>query len=133
MEVGRYISLEQQIEETKEQYYDTLWRSSQGWHEGTHSLGPWTEYFLGVVLEGAYQRFESKVQGLESARGAKADLVREALQNLPKRFKLAELHHLCPGVSAATVRKVLNELREEGVVKSVSRGRDAQWEKLLRE
>ena len=54
-EVGRYISLEQIVERTKESYYDTLYRSSAGWHDGHHDLMPWTEYLLGVVVLGAYQ------------------------------------------------------------------------------
>ncbi len=42
-EVGRYISLETAIEDTKEGYYDALQASSQNWHEGQHSLIPWWE------------------------------------------------------------------------------------------
>lgn len=37
-EVGRFISLENIIEETRESYYETLHASSQRWHEGKHSL-----------------------------------------------------------------------------------------------
>jgi Fic family protein len=37
-EVGRYISLERIVERSKESYYDTLYQSSQGWHEGRHDL-----------------------------------------------------------------------------------------------
>ena len=44
--VERYISLEKIIEETKEQYYDTLYISSQGWHEGNQDLLSWVEYIL---------------------------------------------------------------------------------------
>lgn len=36
-EVGRYISLEKIVERTKESYYDTLYQSSVGWHEGQHT------------------------------------------------------------------------------------------------
>ena len=32
-EVGRYVSIERLIEQTKESYYDTLHRSSQRWQE----------------------------------------------------------------------------------------------------
>jgi Fic family protein len=39
-DVGRYISLERLIERTKDSYYDTLYRSSQGWHERTHDPMP---------------------------------------------------------------------------------------------
>ena len=42
-EVGRYISLEGVIEQTKEGYYDSLYASSQGWHEAQHSLAQWWE------------------------------------------------------------------------------------------
>jgi Fic family protein len=52
-DVGRYISLERLIEETRQEYYDTLFRSSQGWHEGKHDPGPWLNYFL-VIVRRAY-------------------------------------------------------------------------------
>ena len=35
-EVGRYLSLERLIEESKEEYYACLHRCSQRWHEGRH-------------------------------------------------------------------------------------------------
>ena len=38
-EVGRYLSLERVIEQTKDRYYETIKLSSQGWHEGKHD--PW--------------------------------------------------------------------------------------------
>jgi hypothetical protein len=49
-EVGRYISLESVVEQTKEGHDDSLYAWSQGWHEGQHSLVPWWEYFVGVML-----------------------------------------------------------------------------------
>ena len=33
---------------------------SQGWHEGRHSLIPWWEYFLGVMMLGCYREFEKR-------------------------------------------------------------------------
>nr|MBC8328148.1 Fic family protein [Planctomycetota bacterium] len=44
-EVGRYISLERIIEQSKQSYYETLEESSRGWHEGSHDPHPWLEYF----------------------------------------------------------------------------------------
>ena len=66
-EVGRYISLEAAIEETKEGYYESLYTSSQGWHEGQHSLVPWWEYFVGVMLVKAPQDARALCRG-ESLR-----------------------------------------------------------------
>jgi Fic family protein len=48
-EVGRYISLERLVEETREEYYEALRKSSEGWHSGAHDLLPWLLYFLSVV------------------------------------------------------------------------------------
>ena len=58
--VGRFISLEKIVEQTREGYYDALFKSSRGWHEGKHSLVPWWEYLLGVVVLSAYKDFEAR-------------------------------------------------------------------------
>jgi len=51
LEVGRYVSLERLVEESKEDYYAVLRASSTGWHEGKHDLLPWLNYFLAIVRQ----------------------------------------------------------------------------------
>ena len=53
-EVGRYVSLERIVEESRVEYYEVLQVSSAGWHEGRHDLIPWLNYFL-TVLKRAYR------------------------------------------------------------------------------
>lgn len=129
-QVGRYVSLERIVEETKEGYYDTLYRSSVGWHEGQHDLGPWWEYFLGVVLSSAYRRFEERVGHVSEERGAKRERIVEAVSRLPRTFRFADLEAACPGVSRPTITRALHGLRDEGRVRCLGRGRDAAWERL---
>jgi Fic family protein len=128
-EVGRYISLERIVEESKETYYESLHKSSQGWHEGRHDLRPWWEYFLGM-LTAAYNEFESRVGTITSARGAKRELVANAVQHLSTRFKFADLQRACPGVSYPTLRRALADLRKGKKLRCLGRGRDAQWERI---
>ena len=85
-EVGQFISLEQIVEHTKESYYDALYQSSQNWHEGKHSLLPWSEYFLGVMLLGSYREFEQRVGVIGGAKGTKTAMVLQAIESLPHRF-----------------------------------------------
>jgi len=59
-EVGRYISLERLVEETRDDYYDVLQRSSTGWHDGRHDLFPWLNYLL-TIVRGAYREFEERI------------------------------------------------------------------------
>ena len=49
IQAGRFVSLERIIEEEKEQYYDSLEKSSQGWHEGTHDPWPYIRFVLYAV------------------------------------------------------------------------------------
>lgn len=128
-EVGRYISLERIVEETKETYYEALLASSQGWHEAEHTLLPWWEYLLGVNLLAAYREFEARVGQVTSARGAKTDMVRTAIEHLPRRFRYADIARACPNVSRPTIHRVLAQLRDAGEVRCVVGGRDAVWEK----
>src|SRR6266581_1193425 len=128
-EVGRYISLETAIEETKEGYYDSLHASSQGWHEGQHSLVPWWEYFVGVMLVKAYREFEERVGATAAKRGAKRDMIRDVVSRLPNAFRYADLERALPAISRPTIARALRELRAEGAIRCVKPGRDATWEK----
>lgn len=125
-EVGRYISLERLVEESKDEYYETLFRSSQGWHEGQHDLLPWLNYFL-TILRRAYREFEERVGQIKSPRGAKTALVEAAVEAFPGEFTLADIERACPGVSRDMIRRVLRHLRRAGRVGCLGRGPGAPW------
>lgn len=129
-EVGRFISLEEKIERTKRSYYDTLWQSSQHWHEGKHSLLPWWEYFLGVILLGAYREFGDRVGAVTTVRGAKREMIVDAIHRLPFEFQYGDVERSCPGVSRPTINRALAELKKSGEIQCVKPGRNAIWRKL---
>ena len=127
--VGRYISIERLIEESKETYYEVLRKSSQGWPEGKHHLKPWWEYSLGILI-GAYQEFERRVGKINKARGAKTGLVKETIERLPREFSISDIDRACPTVSRDMIRLILNQLRKEKKIACLARGRDARWKKM---
>lgn len=128
-EVGRYISLEKIVEDTKEQYYDTLYRSSKDWHEGKHDILPWLQYFLSVVLR-AYQRLEERIGDVEAPRrGWKKDHIKQIIARLPDSFTYADVAERCPGISRPTISRALSELGKEGVIACVEKGRNARYVK----
>lgn len=127
-EVGRYVSLERLTEESKDDYYDALRRSSDGWHDGHHDLLPWLNYFLGVVRR-AYREFEERAGQVKTPRGAKTALIAAAVEAYPGDFTLAQLERACPGVSRDMVRRVLRELQKAGKVVCLGRGPGASWRK----
>ncbi len=130
-EVGRYVSLERIIEDSKESYYEALQLSSQHWHEKKHRLKPWWEYFLGILIK-AYQEFEARVGMITKSKGAKTGFIRQAVENLPHQFGISDVERASPSVSRDMIRVVLNQLRKEKVLICKGAGRNARWEKKSR-
>jgi len=123
--VGKYISLERVIEESKETYYDSLYESSQGWHEGKHDPIPWLRYFYGV-LTAAYKEFESRV-GVFRSKQTKSERILNKIRESTQPFSVSDLQASCPDAGIDLIRKILKELQKSGKVKPLSRGRYAKW------
>jgi Fic family protein len=128
--VGRYVSLEQLIYNTKDDYYGALGASTVGWFDdGQHDLWPWTRYLLGRVGE-AYGRFEERIAA-GTAGGTKQDRVRDyVLLHAAPRFRIADIRRALPGVSDNTIRLVLGELKESGSITNDGSGRGAAWHRI---
>jgi len=124
-EVGRYVSLERIVEESKADYYRVLGECSTGWHDGTNAIVPWWHYFLGF-LRRAYQQFAAQVEST-SRRPAKGELVGNAILSQVGPFTLGDLRGQLPGVSVQQVKKVLGEMKKAGQVRLTGRGRGARW------
>lgn len=126
--VGRYVSLEQLIAESADDYYAALLASTPGWHEEANDPWPWLAYFVGVLAQ-AYERFERRATTNRSI-GTKQARVREhVLDHAPQIFRIADLRLALPGVSDPTIRLTLEQLKREGLVVPQGRGRSAVWVK----
>lgn len=126
--VGRYISLERLIEQTKESYYDTLYRASQGWHDDAHDPIPWVDYWLGILLA-AYREMEGRIGDLSTSHGTKTDIVIIAIDRMLGSFSISELEAACPSVSRVWIKNVLDQLKREEKLELVGSGRGARWRK----
>lgn len=125
-EVGRYISLERLIEQNKERYYETLEQSSAGWHDDKHDPWPFVNYLL-FILKTACHEFEQRVGQTASPKGAKAEMVREAVVKRPSEFRLADIEQACPGVGREWIRRLLADMRASGEVSCKGKGPAARW------
>ncbi|MDX6698924.1 MAG: hypothetical protein QOE65_2321 [Solirubrobacteraceae bacterium] len=128
--VARYVSLEKRIYDSKNTYYQRLRESQQGWHTGEHTIWPWISY-LATILAGAYDDFEALVAQARDTVGSKQDRVRRhVLDQAPVEFRRRDIERALPGVSAATVRLVLEELQRSGRIEVDGRGPGARWRRL---
>ena len=128
LEVGRYISLERLIEESKDRYYETLKQSSRGWHQGKHDPWPYINYIL-FIIRRAYMEFEERLGRVTAPRGMKTAMIERAIAHLPAQFTLVQVERACPGISREMIRRVLRRLRDEGRLECLRRGPGALWRK----
>nr|WP_253250789.1 Fic family protein [Orenia metallireducens] len=127
--VGRYISLEKIIEESKSSYYKTLNQSSTGWHDSNHNIFIWLDYFLGTLLV-AYKEFEDRVGLVKSKKGNKSFRVEEAVKSVLGTFTKEDIRNACPDVSDSTIDRVFRKLKKEGIIEVLGKGRSAEWKRL---
>jgi Fic family protein len=126
--VGKYISLERIIEQTKDVYYESLNKSSQDWHRAKHDIMPWFHYFLGI-LASAYKEFEQRAGKLKPSRGAKTEIIKKTILSQLGDFSMSDVERECPGISRDMIRVVFRQLQEEKKIVCLGRGKSARWRK----
>ena len=120
--VGKYISLEKLISDTKESYYEALQDSSADWHEGTNDYLPFVRYMLGIVLA-AYREFGSRVEILITRGLSKPGRVREIIRTTTGRITKAQIMAQCPDISQVTVERALRDMLDKDEILKISGGR----------
>ncbi len=94
--VGKYVSLEQLIAESADEYYAALLASTYGWHEQANDLWPWLAYFVDV-LEQAYQRFGQRAASDRTTTTKQERVGRYVVEHAPQIFKIADVRAALPG------------------------------------
>lgn len=124
--VGKYISIEKIIEESKETYYEVLQDSSINWHENENDYKPFVNYMLGVIVN-AYKEFESRVKLLTNPELSKADRIREIFKNHIGTITKSELLDMNPDISETTVQRALADLLKNNEIKKLGGGRYTKY------
>ena len=128
-DVGRYISIERIVEQSKETYYESLHKSSLRWHEAKHDTSPWLHYFLGTI-KSAYKEFEQRAGSIKSPKGAKTEIIKQTIQNQHGEFSISDIERLCPGISRDMIRLVLRQLKHEKESTCLGKGQSAKWKRI---
>ena len=127
--VARYVSLEQLIAASADDYYAALLASPHGWHDEAHDPWPWLSYFVELVAS-AYDVFESRAASVR-ATGTKQDRVRDYVRHhAPSLFRIADIRVALPGISDQTIRLVLDAMKAEQIIAPDGTGRAALWRRL---
>ena len=126
-EVGKYISLEKIIEDSKSSYYDVLAASSVGWNDNQDDYAPFINYYLGVVVK-AYRELIERIGIVHNPKKLKADkLILKTLQQQLKPLSRSELVELIPQYSQTTIQRNLKKLKDKGKIESIGKGKNIKY------
>jgi Fic family protein len=126
LEVGRFISLDRLIEQSRTRHDEAFRSGSLGWEEGAHDPWSFINYVLKILTE-AYKELQLPAEIDKARKGAKTEMVLHAIQAQTDEFKLVDIERLCPGVGRDLIRTLLAELRGEGELTCKGRGPAARW------
>lgn len=127
--VGRYISIEMLIEESKESYYEELKRSSEKWHTGENDEIPFIRYMLGVLLK-AYEECDDRFNFIGNEKLTSPERVLSVIQRSLEPLSKKGIMILCPDISQRTIERALKELYESSKIKQVGSGRSTKYIKF---
>ncbi|MBO6061727.1 MAG: Fic family protein, partial [Clostridia bacterium] len=125
-EVGRYISLEKLINDSKETYYEALADSSIGWHEGENDYTPFVRYLLGIVVA-AYRELTERLGSIAGRSKSKPDRIRDLIKSTLGPITKTEILKQCGDISQVTVQRALAELLKSGEILKISGGRYTKY------
>lgn len=124
--VGKYISIEKLMEDTKDSYYDTLEKSSISWHNNQNDYSYFVEYYLGIILN-AYKELDSKLNIVDNKKITSYDRIinifKENIIPIDKSF----IMNKCPDLSETTIERLLNILLKEEKIIKISNGRYTKY------
>lgn len=113
--VGKYISIEKIIEETKNAYYDALQLSSFGWLENNNNPTAFIKYMLAVILR-AYREYKTRANILLGKKSKAMVQIQEIIETKIGKFTKAEIVAMCPTISETTIERCLKQLLDKGII-----------------
>jgi Fic family protein len=128
--VGKYISLEKLIENSKDTYYEALQDGSVLWHENRSNYLPFVRYILGI-LQKAYNEFEDRVRYLNYRGMSKPDRIKAVIDRKMGKISKKEIMETCPDISKVTVERTLTALVKAGYLTKIGAGRSVTYGKAI--
>jgi Fic family protein len=126
--VGKYISLEKLIENSKDTYYEVLQASSIDWHDNKSDYAPFVRYYLGIIQK-AYNEFEERVSYLQHRGLSKPDRIKAVIDRKIGKITKQEIMESCPDISKVTVERTLTSLVKNRYLVKIGGGRSVAYGK----
>ena len=127
--IGKYVSLNSQIEKSRLTYTNVLQASSEGWGEERNNYSMFAAYFLSLVGQ-AYTEFEDSLKIPGEKKQKKPDRIRELIDARNTQITKKEIMQMFPDISKVTVERALTDLVKSGYIVKVGAGPSTAYVKV---
>ena len=125
-DVGKYVSFEEQINESKDFYYSSLQDSSKGWHTNENSYFEFMKNFLSTLYK-CYKELDKRFSTVNGKRLTKTERIEQTVLNSVLPVSKAEICDILQDVSPTTVEAVLGKMVKTGTIMKLGQARATKY------
>lgn len=129
-DAGKYVSFEEQINNNKGYYYDSLEKSSDGWEENKNTYIPFIENFLSTLYM-CYKELDKRFNVVNSNKITKKARIEATVLNSLTPISKAEICNILPDVSPTTVEAVLGTMVRDRRIQIIGNGKNTKYIKNI--
>ena len=125
-DVCKYVSFEEQINLSKEYYYEALQESSKGWQTNENSYFEFMKNFLSTLYK-CYKDLDKRFSTVNGKKISKSERIEQTVLNSVLPVSKAEICDILPDVSPTTVEAVLGRMIKNGTIKKMGQARATRY------
>lgn len=125
-DVGKYVSFEEQINESKDYYYSALRESSEGWHSNENSYFEFMKNFLSTLYK-CYKELDKRFSTVNGKRLSKTERIEQTVLNSVLPVSKSEICDILQDVSSTTVESVLGKMVKTGSIIKLGQARATKY------
>ncbi|MCD8200442.1 MAG: Fic family protein [Clostridia bacterium] len=122
--VGKYVSLEKIINQSRQTYYEALDKSNPGWETNTGDITPFIRYMLGTIIS-AYSEMADKLSDTDDSSAL--EYVQTIISQTMGRFTRKDIEEKAPRLGRTTVAVCLTKLTEAGIIERKGTGKSTYY------
>ena len=125
-DAGKYISFEEQINNSKGYYYETLKESSISWDTNENTYIPFIHNFLSTLYL-CYKELDKRFNVVNSNKITKKARIEATVLNSLVPVSKSEVCNILPDVSPTTVELVLGNMVRDEKVRIIGKGKNTKY------
>ena len=125
-DIGRFVSIENMINENKGEYYRTLQESSIDWQNGKNNYEPFMLYMIQILYE-CYMKLDENVFSQIDKKLSKSERIEALLLNVFIPISKRTIRDQLPDISEQLIEMVLSKLLKEGKIIKIGSYKDAMY------